>query len=98
MFGVRGHAQLIVLAHCGRLPERPASTARFSEVCMSEIDGRLSEPSTPYDAGTPPLPARPGLLSLWFGLSSDVTRLSYAATGFGLMAFKYAIEVAVLWH
>lgn len=36
------------------------------------------------------------LARLWFGLEGRVSRRAYAATGFGLMAFKYAIEVAVI--
>jgi hypothetical protein len=33
------------------------------------------------------------LFSLWFGLTAPVSRRAYAATGFGLVAFKYAVEV-----
>jgi len=36
------------------------------------------------------------LLSLWFGLSTPVSRRAYAASGFGLMLFKYAAEVKII--
>ena len=36
-----------------------------------------------------------GLIRLWFGLSAPVSRRTYALSGFGLMAFKYAVEAAV---
>jgi hypothetical protein len=36
------------------------------------------------------------LLSLWFGLSAPVSRAAYAASGFGLMLFKYGAEAAVI--
>ncbi len=38
-----------------------------------------------------------GLIRLWFGLSAPVSRRTYALSGFGLMAFKYAAEAAVVW-
>ena len=38
-----------------------------------------------------------GLLRLWFGLSVEVKRVSYAVTGLCLMLFKYASE-AILIH
>jgi uncharacterized membrane protein YhaH (DUF805 family) len=37
-----------------------------------------------------------GLIRLWFGLSAPVSRRAYALSGFGLMAFKYAVEAAVV--
>ena len=45
---------------------------------------------------------RPGieigrLLQLWFGFRQDVGCVAYAAAGFVLMLFKYAIEALVLW-
>ncbi|MBW3540304.1 MAG: SRPBCC family protein [Planctomycetes bacterium] len=36
------------------------------------------------------------VLRLWFGVRSDVTRGAYAATGFGLMAFKYGVETLAI--
>ena len=35
-------------------------------------------------------------LLLWFSLSRDVRRLAYMLSGFGLMAFKYAIEAGLI--
>ena len=37
-----------------------------------------------------------GLIRLWFGLSAPVSRRAYALSGFGLMAFKYAVEAAAV--
>lgn len=37
------------------------------------------------------------LLRLWFGVTLPVARGVYAATGFGLMLFKYLCEAAVIW-
>ena len=37
------------------------------------------------------------LWSLWFGLSEPVDQRSYAASGFALMAFKYATDALVVW-
>lgn len=37
-----------------------------------------------------------GVLRLWFGVEARVTRRAYAATGLGLMAFKYAVESAIV--
>src|SRR5262245_57908907 len=42
-------------------------------------------------------PTATGLLPLWFGLSADVGPRVYAATGFGVMAFKYAVEAGLIW-
>src|SRR5215218_8700362 len=36
-------------------------------------------------------------LRLWFLLVDPVNRRDYAISGFGLMAFKYAVECAVVW-
>jgi uncharacterized membrane protein YhaH (DUF805 family) len=36
------------------------------------------------------------LISLWFGLRAPVSRQAYAASGFGLMALKYAVEAEVI--
>ena len=36
------------------------------------------------------------LISLWFGLAAPVSRRAYAASGFGLMALKYAVEAAAI--
>ncbi len=38
-----------------------------------------------------------GLLKLWFGLSMEVPRSAYIASGFGLMGFKYAVEAGIIW-
>lgn len=38
-----------------------------------------------------------GVLTLWFGLSRDVGRRPYAATGFGLMLLKYLVETLVIF-
>jgi uncharacterized membrane protein YhaH (DUF805 family) len=38
-----------------------------------------------------------GLLGLWFGFSRPVSRGAYLVTGLGLMAFKYAVEAAVVY-
>lgn len=37
------------------------------------------------------------VLRLWFGFCSNVSRAQYAATGFGLMVVKYAVEASSLW-
>jgi uncharacterized membrane protein YhaH (DUF805 family) len=36
------------------------------------------------------------LIALWFGLRRPVSRRAYALTGFGLMAFKYAVEALAI--
>lgn len=36
------------------------------------------------------------LLSLWFGVDARVSRRAYAASGFSLMALKYAVEATVV--
>ena len=36
------------------------------------------------------------LISLWFGLAAPVSRRAYAASGFGLMALKYAVEAEAI--
>lgn len=38
------------------------------------------------------------ILSLWFGVAGSVGRAPYAASGFGLMAFKYGVEAFALWE
>ncbi|MEO8493571.1 MAG: hypothetical protein ABI614_00765 [Planctomycetota bacterium] len=38
-----------------------------------------------------------GLFLLWFSLSRDVRRAAYAASGFGLMAFKYGVEAGLIF-
>jgi uncharacterized membrane protein YhaH (DUF805 family) len=38
----------------------------------------------------------PRLVRLWFGLTEPVSRAAYILSGFGLMAFKYAVEAAVV--
>lgn len=53
--------------------------------------------------GPPPKPGvapRGGIVGLFiflFGLSRDVRRTTYAATGFGLMLLKYAIEAGLIY-
>lgn len=37
-------------------------------------------------------------LRLWFGFTLPVDRQSYALSGFGLMALKYALEACAAWH
>jgi hypothetical protein len=53
-----------------------------------------NSPSTKSDS---PTGGVLGLLLLWFGLSRDVGRTAYAATGFGLMAVKYAVEAGLIY-
>jgi len=36
-------------------------------------------------------------LRLWFSFTEPVDRKTYAVHGFGLMAFKYALDVALIW-
>ena len=36
------------------------------------------------------------LFSLWFTMSREVTRRSYILSGFGLMLFKYVVELAAI--
>jgi uncharacterized membrane protein YhaH (DUF805 family) len=38
------------------------------------------------------------LLRLWFSLTEPVDRQTYAVHGFGLMAFKYALDAALIWR
>ncbi len=38
-----------------------------------------------------------GILRLWFGLEARVDRRTYAASGFGLVALKYAIDAAFVY-
>jgi hypothetical protein len=37
------------------------------------------------------------ILGLWFGVSQSVGRKAYAASGFGLMGFKYALDAGLIW-
>jgi hypothetical protein len=37
------------------------------------------------------------LFRTWFSLSVDVSRVTYAASGFGLMIVKYAVEAGLIW-
>ena len=37
------------------------------------------------------------MLSLWFGFTAPVDRRAYAASGFALMAFKYASDALLVW-
>ena len=41
-------------------------------------------------------PNMPRLLRLWFGLSLPVDRRAYLLNGAGLMALKYAVDVAMV--
>ncbi len=55
----------------------------------------MPNPDIPFERQ--PLPHSPlGWLRLWFLLRDPVRRLEYAATGFGLMAFKYLVEFVVV--
>jgi hypothetical protein len=38
------------------------------------------------------------LLRLWFSVADPVDRKTYAVHGFGLMAFKYALDAALIWR
>jgi len=38
------------------------------------------------------------LLRLWFSFTEPVDRTTYAVHGFGLMAFKYALDAALIWR
>ncbi len=38
------------------------------------------------------------LLRLWFSFTEPVDRRTYAVHGFGLMAFKYALDAALIWR
>lgn len=42
--------------------------------------------------------ARPRLLTLLFGLNAPVDRRTYLVVGFALMALKYAIDTALIYH
>jgi hypothetical protein len=67
------------------------------EVFMSTLDS--PEPDRrPEDEQNPSLPAKTGVFALWFGLSADVSRWAYAASGFGLMGIKYGVEAGMLRH
>ena len=61
---------------------------------------RMTERIDPAESPIRPDQARTsftGLLRLWFGLSMEVSRGTYARSGFGLMGFKYAVESSVIW-
>src|SRR5262245_4824827 len=62
---------------------------------MSDLDAPRPDSQPPHASEEPPV--RASLPALWFGLSADVGRWAYAASGFGLMAFKYAVEAGLLW-
>ena len=38
------------------------------------------------------------LIRLWFGLSVNVGPAAFAASGFSLMVFKYAVEAGLIWY
>lgn len=67
-----------------------ADTGNHPEKLSSPEPARPPEPAGRAAAG--------GILSLWFGLSRDVSRSAYAATGFGLMLFKYLVEASVIYY
>ena len=48
----------------------------------------------------PPAPRHPlaRLLSLWFGFRAPVGRRAYASSGFGLAAFKFALDYHLAWR
>lgn len=51
------------------------------------------------ESGTLTAPRGPGdWLKLWFLLTDPVNRRDYTISGFGLMAFKYLVEFAVVWQ
>lgn len=66
---------------------------------MSHLDEPFGEPFAPPPGKetAPPPRGLLGLLRLWFGLSDDVGRVSFAASGLLLMAFKYAVEAGVIY-
>ena len=64
------------------------------EACMSH-----GQP--PFDPSVKPKDVRRyamiDTLRLWFSLSRDVKRQAYVLSGFGLMAFKYAVEAGLIY-
>src|SRR6476660_2672111 len=62
---------------------------------MAESNTFAPDGPAPGSEDSPPM--KSGLFSLWFGLSFDVSRQAYAASGFGLLIFKYAVEAGILW-
>lgn len=61
----------------------------------------MSRDQRPLDPSVKPQVARGhamvDALLLWFSLSRDVKRLAYVLSGFGLMAFKYAVEAGLIY-
>jgi hypothetical protein len=62
---------------------------------MADTNASVPDDEAPPAAESPPMES--SLLSLWFGLSCDISRGAYAASGFGLMISKYAVEAGLLW-
>ncbi len=60
--------------------------------------GDVTPPVDDKTSQTEQASSRSGLLGLWFGFHADVNRVTYAASGFGLMVVKYVVELAVLWR
>src|SRR5262245_25610160 len=54
----------------------------------------MAEPNFAAELSTPRTPI--GWLRLWFLLRDPVGRREYAISGFGLMAFKYVVELVVV--
>lgn len=62
-------------------------------------DDDIAPRAAPAKATLPQPPRGPlGLLNFLFGLSTDVTPLAYAVTGFSLAILKYAVEAGVIHH
>lgn len=62
---------------------------------MTEPNDASREASAPENRSPSKLTR---LLQLWFGLSMEVPRPAYIASGFGLMGFKYAVEAGIIWY
>ncbi len=54
-------------------------------------------PFRTFASGEEPTRGPMSLAALWFGLSHRVGRLAFAVSGFGLMAFKYAVEAGLIY-
>ena len=59
-------------------------------------DLSASQSQNPFRA-PPPGSAWRNLPSVWLGVTEQVGPSTYAASGFGLMLFKYAIEASMIW-
>lgn len=61
----------------------------------------MARDDNPFGPQPKPPATSQGILTLpafWLGLSRDVSQVSYAATGLGLMAAKYAVEAGLIYH